>query len=155
LILALLFLLSSIPASSLRLQTGCPEGTIELAREQIGNKIKIYCGTKEQYEKVKEIERNIAILDEQISGYRREIEKWNKDIPGYLEAFDEWVALDKEARKARDCSAIDLVAEVFLAHLEIRVRDRLKLTQQKLDEIWIKFWNSFRMPGRLWGARMK
>jgi hypothetical protein len=75
-------------------------------------------------------------LDQAIARDRQAIDSWNRDLPGYLNSFDEWLELDKEAQKASVARGLNLAAVLFLTDLQAKLRTRGDLKQQELDEIW-------------------
>lgn len=111
----------------------CPPDTVEILRERVGDRLRVYCGTGGQANELRDVDAKLQRIDETMRHDRQAIERWNEDLPGYLAAFDEWLALDADAQQKMIERAEHLGATLLLTRLQITSRNAVALKGQEID----------------------
>jgi len=119
---------------------GCRSGTSEYARQQVGpNRIRIYCVCNADIAAMKEVDATARQLEDKIRSNRSAIERWQSELPGFMQSLDEWVRMDERARMETRARALDAALTSSLGMVRIHAQRNVQVTQAEMQILWQEF----------------
>ena len=120
----------------------CAGDEQEYSRERIGNTIHVYCVQTVHLHRVRAIDAELTELGGKIDRDHDAVQKWQQQLPGYLEALDEWVKADEAARKATREKARDAIISAATARIVLHANTNIGEARGELDTLWAQYANS-------------
>jgi hypothetical protein len=117
-------------------------GYVEIARETIGHDTYIHYVRKDVKVRFDTISAQLGDLEKKLLQSRRAIGNWERQLPGYMNQLDEWIAMDQEARTDLKKAEIQFACDFMLAHAAAETEKNVELGKETLAKHWDDFQKS-------------